>query len=257
MKTKLFPILFATMIFYSCSQNDWMVGSEEMGTVIVEPESFNRVNHQVTFPVYISYGDTEKLELTGNSNLLDFIDLSVENNTLHIRYREGHSYSNVNMALTIQVPELRQLNVNSSGDAYLLSSFQTSSMAIRTESSGGVMGTEKLTCTSLSLEVGLSGDIDLDVEVDQILVKAEGSARVQLGGIANSSDIQLLQSASFEAPTLICQQMNLNHNSTANAEVHVTDRLEGILASTGDVLLHGDPLLDLIITSTGRLFTIP
>ncbi len=180
MKTINLAMLFALTIFlFSCSEQEsaWFpvvgMGSMKTESRILEP--FTKVKSLINCDVTILKNDRQGLTLTAQENLLAILETEVVNGTLFISFGSHVAESDSTMAVSISVPEMKELTFSGSGNV-------SSDLGI---ASINLTGTGNVRCLGetdqLSVKLLGSGNVDLEaMKVKNADIKISGNGNVSL-----------------------------------------------------------------------------
>ena len=207
----------------SCIINlpDTVYGS---GDVITEERSvsnFNKLKVSSGIDVIIKYGNSESLEIKADDNLIEHIITEVEDGTLKI-------YTNKNLrkarSMTAYL-EYKKLN------------------SIRISSAGDVSCTNKMVTDKLKIYISSAGNLDLEVEAEEIICDISSSGDAQLSGTADLLEVDLSSAGDLHAFELIAKKCNVSCSSAGDARVYATEELDLRCSSAGNIYYKGEAKL--------------
>jgi hypothetical protein len=182
--------------------------------------------------VYLKQGPTQFVEVVGQSNIIDELELAVVDNVWSIEFdRCVRRLETVEIYITL--PFLTSVTMTGSGDVYgetLFSSNQT-----------------------LRLELTGSGSIDLAADYGEIRARTTGSGNIILEGACNEFDFTSTGSGDFRTFGLISSKGKITTTGSGNAQVFVENQLNVSITGSGDVYYMGNPNINASITGSGRL----
>jgi len=159
--------------------------------------SFNKIDISGNFKVILNQGGSEKLELEVDKNLLELIKTEVKNNILHISSKK------------------------SIGNAKSLKLYITTVYVDEIEVSGAINLKNKGTYHANNLEIDISGvaDIDLDLDVENLIMKMSGASETTLYGVANNFEIEISGAGELQARKLKTQNTTIDISGAGSAVV--------------------------------------
>lgn len=173
-------MLFVSIILlFSCSEQEssWfpVAGMGSMKTENRIPEPFTKVKCLINCDITIRKKDRQELILTAQENLLAILETEVVNGTLYISFGSHVVETDSTMAVSISVPEMKELTFSGSGNV-------TSNLGI---ASINLTGTGNVTCLGetdqLSVKLLGSGNVDLEaMRVKNADIKISGNGNVSL-----------------------------------------------------------------------------
>ena len=225
-------ILFLIVIvfsFYSCVttiDGDGNVTTEERNI-----NSFNKIDISGSFEVLIKQGDTEKLEIEADENLLELIEAKTKNNTLYIRSEEpiGNAES---LKLYITVADIKDIDI-----------------------SGAVELNSKGTIVAKELEIDISGaaDVNIDVEANLLKMDMSGASETTLKGKVENFEIELSGAGDLQAEKLKTKHTVVDISGVGSAKVFAKKTLDVEVSGAGSVKYKGNPKITKDISGAGSV----
>lgn len=226
------------------------------GTRITESRAnvdFDHIVLDIPGDVYITHGQDFKVEITAQQNIADEIETEVLGSTLHIsNARCIRSYKTIRVDITM--PEILGLEVDGSGDIYVLDQFNSSTLDLYVKGSGSI---DMLSdAQKVYIEVDGAGDISLDTQAEEIETRIKGSGDVLLSGSVDMHDIDMDGSGNLESFELASGDCDIRINGSGDADVQVSTSLKVKIRGSGDVRYKGTPTIDADITGSGQLESV-
>ncbi|MDF1671905.1 MAG: DUF2807 domain-containing protein [Vicingaceae bacterium] len=227
-KRILFLIVLA-FSFYSCVNSidgDGNVTTEERST-----DSFNKIDISGHFEVFINQGNTEKLEIEADYNLIELIETETKSNTLYIKSKKpiGNAES---LKLYITVKNITDIDI-----------------------SGAVELNSKGTLDGENLEINISGaaDINLGVDVISLTMDMSGASETTLRGKAENFDIELSGASDLQAEKLKTKHTSVDISGAGSAKVFAKKTLKVEVSGAGSVKYKGNPKITKVISGAGSV----
>lgn len=165
---------------------------------------FTSVSIDGSMSLVATAGEDQRVEISADPELLEYIRTRVRNGELRIWTKRGaRRYNRGKIEVTISLADLQGIEINGSGKA---------------DASG--IDTEKF-----ELEINGSGDADLKGKC--------GSVSYEING---SGDI--------DAKQLKCVDADIEINGSGDAEISATGRLSAEINGSGDILAVGGPRIN-------------
>lgn len=175
--------------------------------------------------------------LVGEQNLLEHIKLSVdEHDVLTVAAEDGFNLLPTS-PLTLRLPLIDggRLETTSSGDIKM-------------------SGTAALVGERFELISESSGEISLKLQADEVIVSAQSAGDVKLVGQAQRLQVRLESAGQFKGEALCVEQALVMIDSSGDAHVCVSGRIDGELNSSGDLYLKERPeQMNVSAHSAGRI----
>ena len=112
---------------------------------------------------------------------------------------------------------------------------------ISASSSADLVGKDIIKGEELEIVVSSSGDVILEVDVDELVATISSSADLDISGRANSAEVKASSSADFNGRKLIVQEADLSASSSADIVIHVDKALKARASSSADIEYYGSP----------------
>tara|TARA_R110002072_G_scaffold256037_2_gene414818 strand:- start:1037 stop:1762 length:726 start_codon:yes stop_codon:yes gene_type:complete len=212
--------LFLTLFFSSCSYLSNCVEGE--GMVVekeIQLENFQNLLLSNNVQVELSQGAVQVVRMEANENFFDLLNTEVVNGEWDVRFEQCVKKSG-DIKLFIQVPTIAAINIKGSGD---------------------VKSIGKLNLDNLHLKINGSGDIDLELEANQIETSINGSGNIQLLGSANDHTIKINGSGDLKAGKFLTVNTVIKTNGSGDAKLFASESLEIKINGSGDIDYSGNP----------------
>ncbi len=204
-------------------------GDGEVITRIIDLPNFDAIHLSSSVYVYLRQGPTQKVEVEGQENIIELLELDVQNDTWDIEFdRCIRDYKDFKVYITI--PEITSVKVSGSGH---------------------VIGENEWTGDDLTLRVSGSGEMDLALDVDNLDSKISGSGRMRLEGTTDDFYLKISGSGDYNAFDLEALEGEVNISGSGDVDVRVVDYLKVKISGSGDLRYKGFPALDVNITGSG------
>ncbi|HZH70407.1 MAG TPA: head GIN domain-containing protein [Flavobacteriaceae bacterium] len=240
--------IFIAILLTSCSSDSAWDCVKTTGNIHQEEvalDSFSKIEVFHRVQLFVQQGDSQKVVLETGENLRNAITLDVSDNKLTIKNENScnlfRDYGVTKVYVTS--PNITELR-NSSG---------------LTVKSIGVLNYESLDLrsddTSSSTVTHTNGDYDLELQVENFTIVANGNANYFLKGSATNANVGLYSGdARFEAADFEVQHFQFFHRSSNKMLVNPRQSLTGEIRSTGDVIsVYQPPVVAVETFYTGRL----
>jgi hypothetical protein len=210
------------LLFTSCKAI-----SQDSRTLNVD--KFSKISLDISADVYIKQGSTQKVVAEGSERLINLLETEVASGKWSIEYTERNVRSNnEKIKITITVPHLEAVKVNSSGD---------------------ITGSGVFTADDFYVGINGSGDIKINLDVQDLKLSINGSGDMFLSGKANNADLNINGSGDIKADDLKCNEADASINGSGDISIYVSNRLEAKVNGSGDIRYSGDP--DIKVRSYG------
>lgn len=181
-----------------------LIGSGNVIKEIRQAKSFNQINIDGIFSIYLSQGEKEGIEVEADDNLLEYVKTDIRNGVLSIdfTYSKGIQKSTkLNIHITIR--DISQLQLDGIGSVSCLTELNLSKLNI--------------------INSGI-GSIKLKGTASEVTIKNSG--------------VGSIKASDFEVEYLI-----VNTTGVGNVKVNATKELSVDLSGVGNVYYKGNPTL--------------
>jgi hypothetical protein len=215
---------------------NWMKGSIKGEGPVVKKEldldRFDGVKLAFSGNVMLTQGNTQKVIIEAQQNIIDNIVREVKNGTWRIKYHKNvRKHEKVNVFITI--PKLTQAHVSGSGNMKTTNHFSN--------------------LQDVELGVSGSGNLDLDLDADDISCGISGSGNVTLDGSADELELSISGSGNISAFELMAGNVDVSISGSGNADVQATSNLEVSVSGSGDVKYKGSPSVNTRVSGSGKV----
>ncbi|MBK9337098.1 MAG: DUF2807 domain-containing protein [Lewinellaceae bacterium] len=220
----------AALLFTACDPA--LTGSGAILSETRNTDAFTGVDVSVSGDVSIIRGDTFRVQVRAEENLLPYLQTRTEGNNLHIYFsRNVRDVDGLEVEITM--PELKHLQLSGSA---------------RLETDGAFSGS--------TLNLGLSGSGRLilnEMNYPFIAAHVSGSGSILLKG--QSDDTSFSVSGSGEVDALQCptKTAEVHVSGSGTVRLKVSEVLETHISGSGNVWYDGSPSLDTHISGSGQV----
>lgn len=232
MKQKILTILsfaFILSIVTSCIMGPTVTGNGNVTKQQRAIDSFEKISVTRGLNVYIKQGDSEKLTIEADENLLEYIETDVEDNTLKITSSAIIRKSN-SLKVFVTTTEISE---------------------IKASAGSNINSEEMISCSDLDISGSAGSNINLNIKADAIEVSASTGSNITLEGSADEVEIKASAGSNIKAGDLKTNECDAKTSSGANIWITVSDEFEGHASSGGNIFYYGNPKNTNIKKSTG------
>lgn len=170
-------------------------------TVNIEPQPFDSINVSGSIQVDFAIGDTSSVEITADSNLVEFVDLNYFGATLDIGIKNNSSFSTNNpMKVKIVHPHLKEIDIS---------------------------GSSVVEVTRLK-EAGIEVDVS-------------GSGKIELRGTADNARLEVSGSGKINAVGLEVRRVKAKISGSGSIQANAQDSVSAKVSGSGNITVHGNP----------------
>lgn len=251
---QILTIVVLTVSMYSCYDFPIMVAGT--GPIISQEfdlPSFDAIADETVIDIEIVQGDSQKVVAEGNENMMNFIELNVINDKLHVDLANG-SYSHFKLKVYITVPTLQEVELESTGDINIEGFKELKSLKLKSTSTGKITtdGTFDID-GDLDLVSSSTGSINLAVNCKNIEARLSSTGSINIEGNCVNQDVTISGTGDYNAFDLFSEECVVETNSVGDAKVNVSEELDVTISSVGNVYYKGNPRVSVHDSSIGDL----
>lgn len=233
-------IVFCLLVissFSSCKKDCFPIkGKGNIVNQNFNVSNFKSIDLAIDADLKLSQGDAQIVSISGYENILDIISVSVNNETLVIKYTKNcGSISDGNLNIQIQIPEVKKLRISGSGDMQLINTVQSD---------------------NLQLEISGSGELDGNIQSNSLAAHITGSGDIEVSGSTTNSNITITGSGEYSAFNLVSQTTDIDISGSGNADIHVIQTLDASISGSGKIRYKGNPAVTNSISGSGDLIHV-
>jgi hypothetical protein len=227
----LLSILFLLITVNSC-QNNCKKGEGHVITRKIQAGAFKSIDVDGQAKVYIEQGNVPSIEITIDSNLYEYVKAEVSGEKLKIRENKC-------------IEGLSEFKVK-----IVTSNFSK----LIVDGSAKVRSDSLIKLDELVIQNNSAGDVQLNLDVNDLEVEAGGSGSVRLLGMALEVVLDVNDAGSVDAFGLQAKNVDVNVKDAASAKIYASEKFTGKLGGSGNILYKGNPKkVDTKITGTGTI----
>jgi hypothetical protein len=224
-------ILILTLVFIASApaQAQWWGSSEtikgngEMTSEKRNTGDYNEISLVGSMDVELVSGTEGNLTLEAESNLQEYITTEVNGGTLKISVKKGYNLKpsrNNGIKVTVPFKDIEVVEVTGSGDLW---------------------NTSTINAKNFSTKLTGSGDIKLELEVENLEGSITGSGDTQLSGKAKDFDCKVTGSGDFKAYDLRAENVEATVMGSGDIQVSANNALKAKVMGSGDIKYKGNP----------------
>lgn len=241
----------ATLFNTGCRKHFKIVGNNQIESEDRQLLSFNKVDNQGEFNVYIKQDSIFSARVVAESNLVPYIRTIVNGNTLLIDTRENMK-NNQPMSIYVTTPIIQGAYLSGSGYV-LLDSLDTDFLEVILSGSGRITGYTKT--NQLNTRISGSGDITLESITNTCYTTISGSGNTDLTGESSSGSFTISGSGQISSYNFLQTDCIAKISGSGNMYLNVTEKLDVTISGSGSVFYIGNPSITVKITGSGQVIS--
>jgi len=221
MKKILFTLSIIACFSSTINAQKTIKGNGNLGSETRKTANYDVINLLGSTTIEIIDGIEGDLTLTGDSNLLEYIETTVHNNELTVKLKSNHNY-NTKKGLKVSVPvqDISKIQLTGSGE---------------------IKGKKVLTDTNLEIYLKGSGDILLHVNNKSVVANLIGSGDLEVNGTTKNLQANVKGSGDISTKELKAEVGNLHINGSGDIKAHITKQVNASVTGSGDIEVYGKP----------------
>ena len=232
-------LLLTTMAHAQWSSKQTIKGNGKSINEKRSTASYDEIAITGFFDVELVAGKEGNITVKGEENLVPFIKVEVINQVLKISTEKNKYFTpSKGKQIVIVVPfeNISQVSLTGSGDVVTKNSIKSKTFAVKL--------------------VG-SGDLNLDVESNDIDINLNGSGDIQLSGTTVNLDSFLNGSGDINATNLQAKNVKATVSGSGDTTVYCSDSLYARVSGSGDIDYKGNPAKkDVKVSGSGTISKI-
>ncbi|MFT4660478.1 MAG: hypothetical protein ACI8XB_000746 [Patiriisocius sp.] len=208
-----------TILFANPSDAQCIKGAGDVITRKINVSSFDKLKIECSADVIVGEGNTQKVEVKGQSNIIDVLSTEVAGDTWKIDFDKSVCFSK-EFVIYVTVPSLKAIHIHGSGDV-----------------DGETLFKEE----SFEVSINGSGDVNMNVEARDIEIEIDGSGDVNIEGSTNDLSIEIDGSGDVSAYNLETKNCSVEVNGSGDSNILVSGTLNVEVNGSGDVSYKGNP----------------
>lgn len=211
----------------------WVTAAGQAITEVRPVGDFRAIAVSGGFDLKVRQGTQPAVEVRGEANLLPYLETTVENGTLQVRWKKGSRLRVKDTPLVnVTAVELQSL-ANAGSSAVAIAPFKTPRLAI---------------------SLAGSGDLSIDtLQTEDLAVSIAGSGDMRASGQAGRLQLRIAGSGDVQCDALKADDVTVSISGSGDASVHAARSLSVKIAGSGDVLYRGDPQVNTSIAGSGSV----
>lgn len=253
MKFKTIPIVLAlgliTVLYSGCYKPYRLNGNGDVVTQTRQVFSFNAVNSEDDFNVYIEQDSIYQVTVQAESNLMGNIQTMVNGNTLVLK-SNANLHNNYPINIYVKTPTLNSILLSGSGFVQA-DTIVTSNFMVKLSGSGSMNGA--VISPSVNAVITGSGNINYYTITEQLSTSISGSGTINLTGSASNGSHVISGSGNLNSYNLLENYVLATISGSGNMYVNVSNQLNVTISGSGSVFYLGNPLLNINISGSGSV----
>lgn len=213
MKTQLILILFSLVCFGSYAQKR-----------TIDVKDFSELSLGIPGTLYLTQGSNESVEIECSDSAFDKIEFELSGDRLTIKRKDrGWSWSNSlrgDIDIYVTMKDIERLSVSGSGF---------------------IEGQNTINTRDLTLSISGSGDMELDLDGDEVETRISGSGSIILEGQAERTESRISGSGKVKAEDLSVRTYKASISGSGSCYITASEEVIANISGSGTVYYKGNP----------------
>lgn len=218
-----------------CKKNNiiGIIGKGDSVTETREINDFDRISLSTDADVDYTQDSVYYVEVTGQKNILEVLDLKKEGSKLVIDFRKN-VWKHNKLKIVIHSPNMKALAISGSGDIRVQNNLQSTDLDLRISGSGNIH-LPSLNSSHLDASISGSGDISIT------------------GGTTVSQKLSISGSGNMDVLNLNASDCSCKISGSGDMDVRAGETLDVSISGSGDIKYIGRPRINSNISGSGTL----
>ena len=253
MKLKTIPIVIAlaliTILYSSCYKPFRLNGNGDVVTQTRQTYSFNAINSEADFNVYVVQDSIYQVTVQAESNLLGNIQTLVNGNTLVLK-TNANLHNNYPINIYVRTPTLNNITLSGSGIVES-DTIVTNNFTIKISGSGNMSGA--VISPNVNAVITGSGNINYHTITEHLSTTISGSGTINLTGSATDGVHVISGSGNLNSYNLLENFVTATISGSGNMFINVSNQLNVTISGSGSVFYLGNPSTNINISGSGSV----
>ena len=249
------PLIILTLVSLACQVAIPTIvnGSGILDTETRDVSNFDAISLENMGDVYIEVGNTERLTIEAEDNLLPLLTSEVKNGVLKLDVVRGRNIDPTKpITYNITVKDLENITLAGSGVIYS-APLEADRMTVMLAGSGNIE-LEEVTSTDFKVTIAGSGNITVDeIVTESVDATINGSGDIQIAGVAPKQKLDVFGSGSYLAGDLQADTIDINIAGSGSVTVWVMEHMNATVNGSGNISYYGRPTIDHTDNGSGTL----
>jgi hypothetical protein len=207
-----------------------LVGSGNLETEEYAFTNFNEVEIGSAFEFEIKQSSSYSINITADDNVMDYVQVSQDGETLKIRLRRFISIGPVTLRASVTMPQLHGLTASGASHGTVSAFSSTEDLDITVSGASRVTGNI------------IAGNVEFGIS---------GASTIQLEGSANDIDANVSGASHLNLDDFTVNNADINFSGASSGTVNLNGRLDANLSGASTLWYIGEPTSTDINTSGG------
>ena len=194
--------------------------------------NFKGIDVGGAFKVYLTQGETEKLVVEADQNLMDVIETDVRAGVLKIKTSDDiKDATELNIYITFK--DLNELDISGACD---------------------LIGENKFKLNDIDIDCSGASEVDMKFSATSVDIDCSGASNVDFYGSAESVNMDLSGASKIDAGDFEVEKYDIDVSGASSGKIYVTGELSVEVSGAANLKYKGDPkILEHDVSGAGSL----
>ncbi len=183
--------------------------------------------------LYIKQTDQENFTMEADETLLPLIKVSVKDKTLYIDLMDASNHLKAKINYYLNIKSVNSITASGLTNIFIPNGLQTDTL-------------------KLSIN-GFGNEADININVNQLIAKVEGGAKIEASGIADTQVVDMHGAGEFDGTKLKGDTATVTLNGTSVAKTNISGKLSVNIAGDAEVKYCAKPDIHQSISDNGKI----
>ncbi len=245
MKKAVFSILLAVVLAAVVLPSGCGLG----GTVTQKKDfaNFSSVDVENLFTVQITRSDSYSTTVTASKDLLDYLSLSKEGETLKVYLNPRHAFTDFTLKaqtlkVAITMPVLHELRLSGAVRG-TIGGFKSSNDFKLEVSGASSLAIDKIEVGNSEFEISGASKVNGNMKGKDMQIEISGASTIKLEGSANDLSLKASGASRLDLLNFNLTTANVNLSGASEATVNAKEKLDVVLGDASRLYFHGNPTI--------------
>lgn len=231
-----------------CSSFESIVGSQDLETREYDYTDFTRVEVASAIQVEINRADVFQVSITANENIFEYIEHTLSGDTLRFRLRPFLSFRNTKVQLTINMPELRYLELSGacSGE---IDGFQSDGSIDFDISGASKLNIISLQAGDTTMEISGASKVNGSLITEEADFEVSGASTLELVGLSDHARLDASGASRFRLSDFHISDASIELSGASTGDIEISGSLDINLSGASSLIFGGNPTLGYVEVS--------
>ena len=182
---------------------------------------YDKISVSSSFDDLLVKGKEGNIKIEGEENIFSFIETELSGNTLQIKYKKNTNIQTTKkLTVTVPITNISKISLVGSGNLSNIGIFKSN---------------------ELSVSLGGSGNIKLQIDTKELNANIGGSGNIYLSGKTNEFECSVAGSGNVNAFDLNSEVTNATIAGSGSIKTTVISKIKGKVVGSGNIYYKGTP----------------